>query len=82
PEHLIDAKVRIRGVCGALFNDKRQLLGIQIHIPGLDYISMVEPAPADPFSGLVRPIDSLLQYTPGEILGHRVRVQGIATYQR
>ena len=30
----IDAKVRIQGACGSIFNDRRQLLSIQVLVPG------------------------------------------------
>jgi hypothetical protein len=32
---LIDAQVTVRGACGALFNEKRQLVGIQLFVPRL-----------------------------------------------
>ncbi|HZS03617.1 MAG TPA: response regulator [Blastocatellia bacterium] len=81
PQHLVDARVRVRGACGALFNDRGQLVGLQIFVPGLDYVDVAEPAPADPFSRRVQPINSLLQFTPDEPLGHRVRVQGVVVHQ-
>ncbi len=31
---LVDARVAVRGACGALSNEKRQLVGIQLFIPG------------------------------------------------
>ena len=82
PTHLIDSKVRIRGACGTLFNGKRQLVGIQIFVPGIDYVTVEEPAPVNSFDIPVRPINTLLRFTPGESVGHRVRVQGVVTRQR
>src|SRR5205823_10187479 len=73
---LIDAKVRLRGACGSIFNPKRQLVGIQLFVPDLRYLQVEEPPPADPFSAPVRAIAGLLQFTPGVSSGHRVRVQG------
>ena len=35
PESLIDAEVQIRGVFGSVFNDRRQLIGVQILCPGM-----------------------------------------------
>ncbi|HEV8486816.1 MAG TPA: response regulator [Blastocatellia bacterium] len=82
PTHLIDSKVRIRGACGTLFNGKRQLVGIQVFVPGIDYVTVEEPAPVNSFDIPVRPINTLLRFTPGESVGHRVRVQGVVTRPR
>jgi signal transduction histidine kinase/CheY-like chemotaxis protein len=82
PTQFVDAKVKIHGACGTLFNEKRQLIGIQIFVPGEKEIVVEEQAPADPFSLPVRPIDTLLRFTPGESVGHRVRVQGAVTLQQ
>ncbi|MCM3870858.1 MAG: response regulator [Pyrinomonadaceae bacterium] len=82
PTHLIDARVRIRGACGTVFNQKRQLLGIQIFVPSLEYISVEESPPANALALPVRPIATLMDFTVADTAGHRVRVQGIVTLQR
>jgi signal transduction histidine kinase/CheY-like chemotaxis protein len=79
---LIDATVKIRGVCGSLFNDRRQLIGVQFFTQGLEFVTVEKAPPADPFALAPQAIDSLLQFTPGEEKGHRVRVQGTVTRQR
>lgn len=35
PEGVVDSRVRIHGVCGALFNNRSQVTGIALHIPAL-----------------------------------------------
>jgi signal transduction histidine kinase/DNA-binding response OmpR family regulator len=82
PTQLIDAKVKIRGACGTIFNEKRQLVGIQILVPGLDYILVEEAAPADPYAIPVRTLNTLMRFSPQDSAGHRVRVQGIVTFQQ
>ncbi|HKV39434.1 MAG TPA: hypothetical protein VJX67_09490 [Blastocatellia bacterium] len=82
PTQLIDSKVRIAGVCGSLFNEKRQLEGIQMLVPGIDDVRVTEPGPPDPYLIPVRPINTLLQFSPGENVGHRVRVKGVVTLSR
>jgi len=77
----VDAKIRVRGVCGTVFNERRQMVGIQIFVPSLDYMSILQPPPANPNALPIRPINTLLQYSPGEANGHRVRVQGVVTLQ-
>jgi hypothetical protein len=37
PKAWINALVRVRGVCGTLFNGKRQLRGIQLFVPSLSF---------------------------------------------
>lgn len=47
---LIDAEVTVRGACGALFNDKRQLVGIQLWVPSVDEMHIEEAARSHPFT--------------------------------
>jgi|HubBroStandDraft_1064217.scaffolds.fasta_scaffold00404_6 PAS domain S-box-containing protein len=80
PSHLVDAEVRIRGACGAIFNKKLQLTGILLYVPGLKQIEVLKP-PADPFGKDVQPIATLARFAPQRSMGHRIRVQGIVTLQ-
>jgi signal transduction histidine kinase/DNA-binding response OmpR family regulator/HPt (histidine-containing phosphotransfer) domain-containing protein len=82
PTDLVDAKVKIAGACGTVFNEKRQLIGIQVFVPGIAAVTVEEPASKDPFSQSVHPIDTLLRFSPAESAGHRVRVQGVVTFQK
>src|SRR6185295_5470668 len=50
PTELVDARVKVRGACGTIFNHTRQLLGIQIFSPSLEYVSVIEAPVSDPFS--------------------------------
>jgi diguanylate cyclase (GGDEF)-like protein len=77
---LVDAEVSLRGVCGALFNGKRQLLGIQMYVPGREYIRVLRAAPKDPFSQKTRSIEDLLRFSPARDMEHRVRLQGTVTH--
>ena len=79
---LVDATVRLRGACGGLFNQKRQLVGVQLFVPSLAYVQVEEKPPTDPFSVPILPIASLLHFAPQGISGHRVRVRGVVTVQR
>ncbi len=75
PDSLIDSKVRLQGVCGARFNLKRQLIGIQIFVPDPKYLD-VEEAAADRKLLPIAPIASLLQFSPEGTPGHRTRIEG------
>ncbi|MBV9612927.1 MAG: response regulator, partial [Acidobacteriaceae bacterium] len=76
PRAWIDAKVRVRGACGTIFNSTRQLLGIQLHVPDLREFTIVEAPQGGAFGGAIRPIKNLLQFSPTETSGHRIHVRG------
>lgn len=80
PEELPDSTVRVRGVCSTLFNHQRQLFAIRLMVPRPDDVQIVTPAPENPFAMPTRPIESLLQFTPQESFGHRVKIEGTVIY--
>jgi PAS domain S-box-containing protein len=82
PNFLVDAKVRIQGVCGAAFNQKNQITGVILYSPSLNQLRIVEPAPSNAFLAPRRPIASLLRFTPQGASGHRVKVRGVVTFQQ
>ncbi len=82
PMQLEDSKIKVRGACGTVFNNARQLLGIQIFSPSLDFVTVLKPAPSDPTSLPVSQINTLMQFSPGREQGHRVRVQGVVSLQQ
>ena len=76
---LIDAKVLIRGVAAALFNQKREMVGIRLLFPGLAAVKVEEPPPTDPFSLPILSVGRLMQYSQTSVLRHRVHLRGRAT---
>jgi diguanylate cyclase (GGDEF)-like protein len=74
---LLDAQVRIRGVCGAVFNENRQLVGLKFFVPDAKYVEIVEAPPAEASS--VRPIVTLLRFDPLNLSIHRTTVRGTVT---
>jgi diguanylate cyclase (GGDEF)-like protein len=79
-DRLLDAQVSINAVCGTIFNEKRQLIGIKFFVPDEASVHILEPAStADATS--VRPIISLLRFDPLNLSIHRVRVRGVVTLQ-
>jgi PAS domain S-box-containing protein len=78
-DRLIDTKVRITGVCAAIFNPNNQLVGVWLAVPTSRQIDVEESALSDPFSAPVRPISSLMAFTVRNTSEHRVRVQGTVT---
>ena len=80
PDELLDSTVRVRGVGSTQFNHQRQLFAIRLMVPRTDDLRIEIPAAHDPFAIPVRPIGSLLQFTPQETYAHRVKVFGTVIY--
>jgi diguanylate cyclase (GGDEF)-like protein len=76
---LEDARVRMRGVFGTVFNSRRQLVGYQLLVEQRSDIDVLEPAAPDPFAAEVTPIGALLRFSPHAQFGHRVKVEGTVT---
>ncbi len=74
---LLDARVRMEGVCGTRFNERRQLIGITLFVPGWRYVTILKPGFANTADIPETPISSLLQYSSEE--RHRARVRGTLT---
>lgn len=74
-----DARVRIRGVFGTIFNIRRQLVGYQLLVQSPSDIEVIEPAVVKPFGMKATPIEALLRFSPHTRFGHRVKVKGTVT---
>ncbi len=79
PIHFIDSKIRIRGVCGVSSNYRGQYQGIDLMVPSLAEIQVLEPAPINPFDAPLYPINRLLRFSTNVIPEHRIRVTGVVT---
>lgn len=82
PGDLVDATVRVRGVCSTAFNRQRQLFAIRLLVPRPGDLVIEKRAPADPFAVPTRSIASLLQFTPQGTYGHRVKLEGTVVLQQ
>ena len=76
---LVDAKVRVRGTTGPVFNQRHQLIGVNMYTQSLDEVSVLEPAPADPFVLPRKAVRNVFEYVPGAGPDHRVRIHGVVT---
>jgi signal transduction histidine kinase/CheY-like chemotaxis protein len=74
------AILRVRGVCAAVANEKRQLTGIRIWVPSFRFLEVEEEPPTDWFATALRPIASLRQFQTAQALNRRVRVAGVVVY--
>jgi signal transduction histidine kinase/DNA-binding response OmpR family regulator len=80
--NLVDAEVRLRGVCGALFDQKNRLIGVVLYVPSLEEVEVTRPAPADPFAVATQPIFRLQQFGSVSTPGHRIHVRGFVSFQQ
>jgi len=76
---LIDARVRIQGAAGPVFNQRRQLIGVSAYAPNLGYVQIIQLAPPDPFSLPLKQVRNVFDYTPGARPDHLVRIRGVVT---
>jgi signal transduction histidine kinase/DNA-binding response OmpR family regulator len=73
----VDSRVRVVAVAGTRFNTRRQLLGAELLVPSPVAIHADEPAPHDPFARPLTTVDTLLQFTVDQQVGHRAHVAGV-----
>jgi diguanylate cyclase (GGDEF)-like protein/PAS domain S-box-containing protein len=75
---LVDAEVRLAGVCTTLANESRQFVGAELWTPHLRHVQVVEPAP-DPFGLPAQSIDSLRRISFAGGHQRRLKVAGTVT---
>ncbi|HET6279662.1 MAG TPA: PAS domain S-box protein [Polyangia bacterium] len=79
PPNLLDARVRVRGVVGGMFNARRQMIGIVLYVDRGRDVVVERPAAADAFAAPPSSINGLLQYSKGSKVNQRVRIRGTVT---
>jgi len=72
--------VTVRGVCGTVFNGRRQFVGLRLFVPSLSDIKLERPAPADPFNLPLRSLAALSQFGDQGGVAQRIKVLGIVTF--
>src|SRR5262249_9227821 len=72
---LIDAEVRVRGVCGTITDSRRKVLHVHLLVRKLEDVTVERPAPTPSFAGPAIPIS---QVAPSNG-NHRIKVSGTLT---
>jgi PAS domain S-box-containing protein len=67
--------IRVRGVCEAVANERKQLVGIQLWLIGPKQIRIEAAAPEDPFKVPLQSIASLRQFSTLPALNRWVRIR-------
>ena len=78
-QSLVDADVRVRGICFYQVNQNRQLIRPELFVPYENLLQVEAPAPKEPFAMPVCPIGSLLQFSPNGNYGHQRHIHGVVT---
>ncbi len=78
----IDATVRIRGVAGAVYNNKNEWVGARLFVANRAQLEILEPASPNPFNIPEKSIAELLRFSLHASAGHRVRIEGTVTRDR
>ncbi len=78
---LVDAEVRLTGICFYQFNPNGQILNPLLMVPGEKYLVVEKAAPDSPFTAPLRKAQNVLQFTPEDTHRHRVRVRGTVLHQ-
>ena len=74
------AIVSLEGVCGSVFNDRRQYVGSRIFVPSLNDVKVLRSGPADLFDRPLQSLSSIARFSFGKNAFSPIRVRGTVTY--
>jgi diguanylate cyclase (GGDEF)-like protein len=77
--HLVDSAIVLHAIVAPKFNAEYQLTGAHLLFPGLQSLTVTHAGAGDSFSLPPDEIDTLLRFTPGGTLNHRIHVRGAVT---
>lgn len=77
PANWVGGVLRFRGVATVQTNDKSELSGIDVMIPGIEELELIQPGASDFWQLPIRSVKSLRLFSPEQ--GPRVRLHGTVT---
>lgn len=77
PHTLVNSDLRIQGVFGSIFNEDRELIGVQLFVPSLNHVEVIDEGLTKAFSQPKRALKEIMQFNPG--MAERMRVAGTIT---
>lgn len=78
--NFVDSEVRVRGVCLAWSNFRKQPSSLRLLVSELSDVNMIGPPPRPPFEAPLATAETLFAFRRGGINLHRVRVRGVVTW--
>jgi signal transduction histidine kinase/ActR/RegA family two-component response regulator len=83
PDVLVNALLRVRGVCTVDVSDRGKPIGVRVLSPGRSAIEVLEPGIADPYGLPVQPIERLSEFSAQQAFGRMVHIRAVvALYRR
>lgn len=82
PRRYENQTVEVHAVCATVFNERRQLQGVELHAPSWSRILIKETSSEDPTKLPLSHVNELLQFNPGQNGPRRSRIQGIVTLRQ
>jgi signal transduction histidine kinase len=80
---LVGAKVLLKGTAATAYNAPlRHFVNVTLYIPRADDFVIEQPAPANPYSEPLTPLNAIAQYRKNRPPGSQVHIKGVVTYQR
>jgi len=79
-KELLDSEVEVTGVVSGKFDNKMQLIGILLEVPGIADVKLLKRTPISPDLLPITPMNGVLSSYYVHDLTSRVRVQGTITY--
>ena len=80
-QDFVDARIKIKGMCGSLFDQNGHFISFQFFVRGLDDVVIEEPALPNPYGLPVISIGKLNRFELSGWTGHRVHIQGTVYHQ-
>ncbi len=80
-QSMVDAEVKVRGLCFNYFNDRRQIFNVRVSVQEMEDIQVTRPAPANPFEAPLFTSNQLLTFNGVGRPDHRIRIEGIVIGQ-
>jgi signal transduction histidine kinase/CheY-like chemotaxis protein len=81
-EVLLNALLRVRGVCTVDVNDRGRPIGVRLLSQGGSAIDVLDPGVADPYSLPAQPIESLSKFSAQHAFGRMVHIRAVVTLYR
>ncbi|MDB6037281.1 MAG: multi-sensor hybrid histidine kinase, partial [Verrucomicrobiales bacterium] len=74
------SEVEALGACATDFNSLRQLAGVNLYCPAIEFVRTFNRESGDPYARKLVQINSLLRFDPDKLTNQLVHVQGVITY--
>jgi signal transduction histidine kinase/CheY-like chemotaxis protein len=82
PDVLVNALLRVRGVCTVDVSDRGKPIGVRVLSQGRSAVEVLEPGIADPYTLPVQSIERLSEFAAQQAFGRMVHIRAVVTLYR